>query len=151
MAERIAKNRGHHARRRRRPRPRVAAPAKRSAQSEGRFDREILPIEAPVLGEDGKPTGATRVVTRPGPARDDQGGPRRAEADLPGGIHTAGNSSQVSDGAGAVLWMTPEEGRSPRPQAARAHRLPTASSAPIPTTCSTARSTRPNALRRRPA
>ena len=30
---------------------------------------------------------------------------------LPDGIHTAGNSSQISDGAAAVLWMSEERAR----------------------------------------
>jgi acetyl-CoA C-acetyltransferase len=82
------------------------------AQAEGRFEREILPVEAPVLGDDGKPTGETRLVTS------DQGiRPSTLEglAKLPpvveGGIHTAGNSSQISDGAAGLLWMTKEKAR----------------------------------------
>jgi len=77
------------------------------AQKEGRFAREILPIEAPILGEDGTPTGETRMVDA------DQGiRPSTLEglAALPpvqeGQMHTAGNSSQISDGAAAVLWMS---------------------------------------------
>jgi len=31
---------------------------------------------------------------------------------LPDGIHTAGNSSQISDGASAVLWMSEEKAKS---------------------------------------
>src|SRR5439155_15323 len=31
---------------------------------------------------------------------------------VPEGIHTAGNSSQISDGAAAVLWMSEEKARS---------------------------------------
>src|SRR3954447_20912109 len=34
------------------------------AWSEGRFDAQIAPIDAPVLGEDGAPTGDTKVVDR---------------------------------------------------------------------------------------
>src|ERR1700736_949302 len=34
------------------------------AWAEGRFEREIVPIDAPVLGEDGKPTGETTRVGR---------------------------------------------------------------------------------------
>jgi acetyl-CoA C-acetyltransferase len=82
------------------------------AQAEGRFEREILPIEAPVIGEGGKPTGETRLV------KHDQGiRPSTLEglAKLPpvveGGIHTAGNSSQISDGAAGLLWMTKEKAR----------------------------------------
>ena len=78
------------------------------AVAEGRFDREIAPIEAPVMGAEG-PTGETTLVSR------DQG-PRETTAEglaglkpvLPDGMHTAGNSSQISDGAAAVLWMSQE-------------------------------------------
>jgi acetyl-CoA C-acetyltransferase len=86
----------------------------RAAQAweEGRFDREVLAVEAPVPGDDGQPTGATRRVER------DQGlRPTTAEglAELKpvqeGGIHTAGNSSQVSDGAAGVLYMSVERAR----------------------------------------
>jgi acetyl-CoA C-acetyltransferase len=81
------------------------------AQEEGRFDREIMPIEAPVMGEEG-PTGQKQTVTK------DQG-PRETTMDgLSGlkpvqedGMHTAGNSSQISDGAAAVLWMSEEKAK----------------------------------------
>jgi acetyl-CoA C-acetyltransferase len=82
------------------------------ARDAGHFDREILPIEAPVLGDDAKPTGETRTVSR------DQGirpstpeGLAQLKPVLEGGIHTAGNSSQISDGAAGVLWMTAEKAR----------------------------------------
>ncbi|HEY2165943.1 MAG TPA: steroid 3-ketoacyl-CoA thiolase [Jatrophihabitantaceae bacterium] len=76
------------------------------AWTEGHFDREVAPVEAPVLDEDGKPTGQTRTVTR------DQG-LRETTADglaslkpvYDGALHTAGTSSQISDGAAAVLLM----------------------------------------------
>jgi acetyl-CoA C-acetyltransferase len=71
---------------------------------------QVIPVEAPVLGEDGKPTGETRTVTR------DQGmRPTTMEslADLrilnEGGVHTPGTSSQISDGAAAVLYMSADE------------------------------------------
>ncbi len=81
------------------------------AIAEQRFDREITPIEVPVVGPNG-PTGERSVV------RADQG-PRPSTAEglaklkpvLPDGIHTAGNSSQISDGAAAVLWMSEERAR----------------------------------------
>ncbi len=81
------------------------------AQEEGRFDREIVPLEAPVLGENG-PTGEKQNVAK------DQG-PRETTLDgLAGlkpvqedGIHTAGNSSQISDGAAAVLWMSEDKAK----------------------------------------
>ena len=70
------------------------------ATAEGRFEREIIPIE--VTDADGNKTFITR-----------DGGLRETTAEklaslvpvMPGGRHTAGNSSQISDGAAAVLWM----------------------------------------------
>ncbi len=80
------------------------------AWSEGRFAREVIPVEAPVLDAEGRPTGQTRTVEA------DQGlrettpeGLARLRPVLPGGRHTAGTSSQISDGAAAVLLM--EAGR----------------------------------------
>jgi acetyl-CoA C-acetyltransferase len=78
------------------------------AVAEDRFGREITPVEAPVVGAEGEHT----VVAR------DQG-PRETTAEglasltpvLPDGMHHAGNSSQISDGAAAVLWMTEERAR----------------------------------------
>jgi len=74
------------------------------AWGEGRFDREVLPIDAPLVDAEGKPTGETRRV-----ARDE--GIRAStleklaslKAVMEGGIHTAATSSQVTDGASAVL------------------------------------------------
>jgi acetyl-CoA C-acetyltransferase len=70
------------------------------ATAEGRFEREIIPIE--VTDAEGNKTFITR-----------DGGLRETTAEklatlmpvMPGGRHTAGNSSQISDGAAAVLWM----------------------------------------------
>ena len=70
------------------------------ATEEGRFEREIIPVD--VTAAD----GSTVTVAR------DQG-LRETTAEklaslnpvVPDGIHTAGNSSQISDGAAAVLWM----------------------------------------------
>jgi acetyl-CoA C-acetyltransferase len=82
------------------------------ARDEGRFEREILPIEAPVLGDDGQPTGETILVA------EDQGirestmeGLGKLKPVIEGGIHTAGNSSQISDGAAAVLWMSADKAK----------------------------------------
>ena len=80
----------------------------RTAWAEGRFDREVLPIDAPDLGEDGKPTGETHRVARDEGLRETS---LEALAALkpvarPDGVHTAGTSSQISDGAAAVLLTT---------------------------------------------
>ncbi|QIK76145.1 steroid 3-ketoacyl-CoA thiolase [Nocardioides piscis] len=88
------------------------------AWDEGRFDSQVVPVTAPVLGQDG-PTGETVVVTRDQGLRSTS---IEALAGLrpvvPDGIHTAGNSSQISDGAAAVLLMSREraeaEGLRPR-------------------------------------
>ncbi|RIK93859.1 MAG: steroid 3-ketoacyl-CoA thiolase [Proteobacteria bacterium] len=110
-AERIAKNRGIT--REDVDRFGLASQEKAArAQAEGRFAKEILAIEAPVLDDGGKPTGATRTVTK------DQGirpstleGLAALKPVAEGGIHTAGNSSQISDGAAGVLWMTAEKAK----------------------------------------
>jgi acetyl-CoA C-acetyltransferase len=79
------------------------------AWDEGRFEREVAPVEAPVLNDEGKPTGETRRG-----ARDE--GLRQTSLEklaqlqpvVEGGLHTAGTSSQVSDGAAAVLLASRE-------------------------------------------
>lgn len=111
-SDRIAKNRGI-------TRPDIDAWGLRSqqraakARDEGVFEREILPIEAPVLDADGNASGETRQVDS------DQGiRPTTLEAlsqlkeAVPPFMHTAGNSSQISDGAAAVLWMDADIARS---------------------------------------
>ncbi len=76
------------------------------AWSQGRFDREIVPVKAPVLGTDGQPTGETRTVNRDQGLRETSlevlAGLRPV---LTGGVHTAGTSSQISDGAAAILLV----------------------------------------------
>jgi acetyl-CoA C-acetyltransferase len=78
----------------------------RTAWDERRFEREVTPVDAPVLDEDGKPTGETRTVTR------DQGlrettleGLGSLKPVYDGALHTAGTSSQISDGAAAVVLL----------------------------------------------
>ena len=83
-----------------------------TAWREGRFEREVLPIEAPALDEQGTPTGATRVVRRDEGLRETSLEKLAALKPVePGGVHTAGTSSQVSDGAAAVLLASPERAR----------------------------------------
>ncbi|NCG40449.1 MAG: steroid 3-ketoacyl-CoA thiolase [Actinobacteria bacterium] len=79
------------------------------AWEEDRFSTQVVQIQTPVLGEDGKPTGETKTVSADGGLR-----PTTLETlsqlspVLEGGVHTAGASSQISDGSGAVLLMTAE-------------------------------------------
>jgi acetyl-CoA C-acetyltransferase len=79
----------------------------RIAVDEGRFEREIAPLEAPVIDkESGKPTGETRLVATDEGLRDTtMEGLAGLRTVLPDGMHTAGTSSQISDGASAVLIM----------------------------------------------
>jgi acetyl-CoA C-acetyltransferase len=81
------------------------------AWAEGRFDTQLLPVDAPDLDDEGKPTGTTHRVER-------DEGPRESTLEglaalkpvaRPDGVHTAGSSSQISDGAAAVLLMTREK------------------------------------------
>ncbi|MGW0070044.1 steroid 3-ketoacyl-CoA thiolase [Streptosporangium sandarakinum] len=75
-----------------------------------RFGREVVPVTAPVLGEDGRPTGESRVVTIDQGLRETtaEGLARLRPVMGEDGLHTAGTSSQISDGAAAVL-LTSEE------------------------------------------
>ena len=78
----------------------------RVAVDEGRFKREIAAYDAPVLDQDGSPTGETRLVdTDQGLRETTLEGLAGLKPVLPDGLHTAGTSSQISDGASAVLIM----------------------------------------------
>ena len=73
------------------------------AWDEGRFDREIAKVEAPVFA-DGQPTGETQVVAKDQGLRDTTAESLAGlKPVLEGGMHTAGTSSQISDGSAAVL------------------------------------------------
>ena len=77
-----------------------------TAQAGGRFDREIFALEAPVLDDEGNPTGETRLVDRDQGIRETSLEALAAlKPVLEGGTHTAGTSSQISDGSSAVLVM----------------------------------------------
>jgi acetyl-CoA C-acetyltransferase len=79
------------------------------AVAEGRFEREIAPVEVPVLDDEGSPTGETETIsTDQGPRDTTAEGLAKLKPVMPDGRHTAGNSSQISDGASAVLWMSDE-------------------------------------------
>jgi acetyl-CoA C-acetyltransferase len=81
------------------------------AWEEGRFDREVFALEAPVVGPDG-PTGSHQHVARDQGLRDTTAeGLAALKPVLPDGMHTAGNSSQISDGAAAVLWMSEDRAK----------------------------------------
>ena len=82
-----------------------------AAWAEGRFDTQVVAIDAPDVDDEGKPTGTTHRVARDEGLRDttlDALGNLKPVA-RPDGVHTAGNSSQISDGASAVLVMTADK------------------------------------------
>jgi acetyl-CoA C-acetyltransferase len=81
-----------------------------AAWAEDRFGTQITPVEAPDLDDEGARTGTTHTVAR------DEGLRETSIEALAGlkpvaredGVHTAGSSSQISDGAAAVLLMAQE-------------------------------------------
>ena len=88
------------------------------ARDEGRFDREISPVPLP----DG-----TVVSADEGIRETTLDGLAALRPVLPDGIHTAGTTSQISDGAAAVLWMSRERAAAHglRPRARLAHQVVT--------------------------
>jgi len=79
------------------------------AWEEGRFDREIVAIEAPILNEKFEPTGETRTILKDEGLRETTLDSLAGLDPVPGqSIHTAGSSSQVSDGAAAVIMASGE-------------------------------------------
>ena len=80
----------------------------KTAIEEGYFNGQIIPVEAPVMDENFEKTGETIVVSKDEIPRDTS---LEALAELKpvareDGIHTAGTSSQIADGAAAVIMMT---------------------------------------------
>ncbi|MEM6708247.1 MAG: acetyl-CoA C-acyltransferase [Pseudomonadota bacterium] len=78
------------------------------AQEAGHFNDQIIPLTVPVFDENGEKTDATQVFDRDEIPRNTS---LEALAGLKpvareDGIHTAGTSSQIADGAAAVLLMT---------------------------------------------
>ena len=78
------------------------------AWNEDRFAGQYVEVDAPEIDAEGKPTGGTRRVAK------DEGLRETSLEKLASlkpvarenGVHTAGNSSQISDGAAAVMMMT---------------------------------------------
>src|SRR6266567_1935836 len=78
--------------------------AAQAAWAQGRFDREVVQVKAPVLDSEHRPTGETSTVDRDQGLREtSMEALARLKPVLADGLHTAGTSSQISDGAAAVL------------------------------------------------
>jgi acetyl-CoA acyltransferase len=74
-----------------------------AAQDSGRFDRQIVPVPRP----DDEPLAADEGIRRGGSL--ESLGKLKTVFKPEGGVITAGNSSQISDGSAALLMMTSEK------------------------------------------
>ncbi len=83
------------------------------AISDGRFDSQIIPVEVPVMNTDGTRGKEMRSFTRDEVPRETSIEALAALKPVarPDGIHTAGSSSQIADGASAVLLMSEAKAR----------------------------------------
>jgi acetyl-CoA C-acetyltransferase len=82
------------------------------AWAAGYFDREVVGVKAPVLDAERQPTGEAATVDRDQGLRETTAeGLARLKPVLDGGLHTAGTSSQISDGAAAVLLADEQRAR----------------------------------------
>ncbi len=79
-----------------------------AAWAEDRFATQVVPVDAPDVDDEGAPTGTTHRVERDEGLRDTtiEGLSNLKPVARENGVHTAGTSSQISDGAAAVLLMT---------------------------------------------
>jgi acetyl-CoA C-acetyltransferase len=78
-----------------------------AAWAAGHFTREVVPFEAPVVDAEGKPTGETLRVARDEGLRETSLEKLATlDAVVEGGVHTAGSSSQITDGSAAVLFAS---------------------------------------------
>ena len=78
------------------------------AWAEDRFGTQIIPMEVPALGEDGEISDETVTISKDEGLRETTMESLAAlkPSGRKDGVHTAGTSSQISDGAGALLLMT---------------------------------------------
>ncbi len=83
------------------------------AWEQNRFGSQIIAIEAPVVDDHGRAVGTKKITRDEGMRPTTTEGLAQLRTVQPGrvpaGRHTAGNSSQVSDGASAVLLMSSEK------------------------------------------
>lgn len=78
------------------------------AWAEDRFATQLVGVDAPDVDDDGSPTGAHHHVARDEGLRDTslEGLANLKPVAREDGVHTAGSSSQISDGAAAILMMS---------------------------------------------
>ena len=78
------------------------------AWAEDRFAGQIAPLEVALFDETGRPNGTTTFERDECLRETTLEGLAALRTNQPDGIHTAGTSSQICDGAGALLLATPE-------------------------------------------
>jgi len=78
-----------------------------AAWEKDRFQSQVVPVEAPDVDESGKALGTAHLVARDEGLRETtlEGLARLRPTARPDGVHTAGTSSQIADGASALLLM----------------------------------------------
>ncbi|GAA5094560.1 steroid 3-ketoacyl-CoA thiolase [Nocardia iowensis] len=98
-----------------------------AAWAAGRFDREVVPIQAPAPSSDGAPTESLTVDRDQGLRASSMSDLACLPPTIDGGLHTAATTSQVSDGAAAALWMSERKARALgiRPRGRLLHQLVT--------------------------
>ncbi|MFI5427203.1 acetyl-CoA C-acyltransferase [Aeromicrobium sp. UC242_57] len=82
-----------------------------AAVAGGRFDGQIIPVEAPTVDENGQVNGSKVISVDEGPRPTTRDGLAKLRVNLPdrpGALHTAATSSQISDGASGLLLMSEE-------------------------------------------
>jgi acetyl-CoA C-acetyltransferase len=78
------------------------------AWAEDRFAGQIVPLKIETYDPDGQANGTVSFERDEGLRATTMDGLAALRTNQPGGIHTAGSSSQISDGAGALLLATPD-------------------------------------------
>jgi acetyl-CoA C-acetyltransferase len=82
------------------------------AWAEDRFAGQIAPLKVAAYDEDGHPNGVRGFERDEGLRPTTLEGLAGLRTNMPDGVHTAGSSSQISDGAGALLLATPDRAES---------------------------------------
>jgi acetyl-CoA C-acetyltransferase len=82
------------------------------AWAEDRFAGQIAPLAVPQFDESGKANGTLTFERDECPRTTTAEGLAGLRTNAPDGVHTAGTSSQICDGAAAVLLATPERAAS---------------------------------------
>lgn len=78
------------------------------AWAEDRFAGQIAPLAVPQFDENGIANGTLTFERDECPRATTAEGLAGLRTNAPGGVHTAGTSSQICDGAGALLLATPQ-------------------------------------------